>query len=85
MIIIITTLFIILYFIIKPFFRKWQIMSYYCKDKNKIIMPFYKFYHFRHCDGNEENNGLFFPRGYQNNPFYTRCGYPYIEIEFSDE
>lgn len=65
-----------------PIFRNFdeEIMSYYSKEKNKIIMPSSKFYEIRHGHGLMNNNGLFFPRGYEKSPVYKRNG-EYIKIK----
>jgi hypothetical protein len=64
--------------------RQWQIMRYYNKTKNKIVIPRDVFFHYRHCDGYLENNGLWFPRGYQNPPVFNSPE-GQIEVEFLED
>jgi len=59
-----------------------DIMKFYNKTKNKIIMPEDLFYHYRHGFGNG-NNGLWFPRGFNHLPVYNSPD-GQIEIELID-
>lgn len=61
----------VLLVILRPFTRKAQIMRFYNKEKNVIEMPSDEFYNLRHCDGYLQNNGLWFPRGYMDDPEYN--------------